>query len=393
MSKIIMHIDLNAFFATAETIRDPSLENKPLIIAGHSRRGIVSTASYEARKYGIHSAMPTYQALKLCPHVIIKGVDFEWYQKLSNQFFEFIKQYTNIIEIASIDECWADMTECMKDCIDPEGFLKTLQNDLYLKTKLKCSIGLAPTKFLAKMGSDYKKPMGITIIRRRDIPKILWPIKIQDMYGIGKKTYPKLLRLGITKIGDLATTDNPEVKKVLGSSFEVFKGWANGEGSDEVITEEFDPKSISHSSTFLFDTNDYEEINDMIGKLSTEVSNDAKNARKMGKTITLTLKDYTFKVINRSITLYEATNSVNVIYNKALELLDRNFSDDSIRLVGVGLSNLISIEDYHVQMSFFNIERHQREGKTKLIINEVNNKLNKNVLMRASQLKPKKEEK
>ena len=192
MAKIIMHIDLNAFYATAETIKDPSLEGKPLIIAGSSRRGIVSTASYEARKYGIRSAMPTYMARKLCPEVEIRGVDFELYQKLSSEFFGYIRRYTDIIEIASIDECYADMTECMKDIEDPCKFLKDLQDLLYKETKLKCSIGLAPTKFLAKMGSDYKKPMGITIIRRKDISKILWPLPIKDMYGIGKKTYPKL---------------------------------------------------------------------------------------------------------------------------------------------------------------------------------------------------------
>ena len=187
MSKIIMHIDLNAFYATAETIKDPSLVGKPLIIAGSSRRGIVSTASYEARKYGIRSAMPTYMALKLCPDVVIRGVDFALYQKLSNEFFSYIKRYTNIIEIASIDECYADMTECMKDVKDPYKFLEELMDLLYRETKLKCSIGLAPTKFLAKMGSDYKKPMGITIIRRKDIKKILWPLPIKDMNGIGKK--------------------------------------------------------------------------------------------------------------------------------------------------------------------------------------------------------------
>ena len=170
MAKIIMHIDLNAFFATAETIKDPSLEGKPLIIAGSSRRGIVSTASYEARKFGIHSAMPTYMAQRLCPSVIIRNVDFELYHRLSQEFFAFVREYTNIIEIASVDECYADMSECMKDCKDPQKFLEDLRDNLYKKTKLKCSIGLAPNKFLAKMASDFKKPLGVTIIRKKDIP-------------------------------------------------------------------------------------------------------------------------------------------------------------------------------------------------------------------------------
>ena len=157
MAKIIMHIDLNAFFATAETIKDPSLEGKPLIIAGSSRRGIVSTASYEARKFGIHSAMPTYMAQRLCPSVIIRNVDFELYHRLSQEFFAFVREYTSIIEIASVDECYADMSECMKDCKDPQKFLEDLRDNLYKKTKLKCSIGLAPNKFLAKNGFRFQK--------------------------------------------------------------------------------------------------------------------------------------------------------------------------------------------------------------------------------------------
>lgn len=212
MSKVIMHIDLNAFFATAETIKDPSLEGLPLVVAGTSRRGIVSTASYEARKYGIHSAMPTYQARQLCSNLIILPGDYEYYQKLSNEFFEYLKTYSSIIEPASIDEGYVDITEQITNVNDPMKYLRDIQNGLYEKTKLKCSIGIGPTKFLAKMASDMKKPMGITIIRRKDIQKILWPLPIKDMFGIGKKTFPRLESLGIYKIGDLATTESLEVK-------------------------------------------------------------------------------------------------------------------------------------------------------------------------------------
>lgn len=387
MAKIIMHIDLNAFYATAETIKDPSLEGKPLIIAGSSRRGIVSTASYEARKYGIRSAMPTYMARKLCPEVIIRGVDFELYQKLSSEFFGYIKRYTNIIEIASIDECYADMTECMKDVEDPEKFLKDLQDLLYKETKLKCSIGLAPTKFLAKMGSDYKKPMGITIIRRKDVSKIIWPLPIKDMYGIGKKTYPRLEKLGIYKIGDLATTESNEVKKVLGKSYEVFKMWANGYGSDEVIMEAQDPKSIGHSSTFLFDTDDYDEIKDKLFQLTQEVSARAKNEQKIGTTVTIVIKDTDFKSFTRSKTIAEATNEVDDIFKVAIEQYDNNFAGRPIRLIGVTLSNLIDKSNFYVQMNLFNMEEHREKCATKLLINELNNKMKKPMLIKASELK------
>lgn len=387
MARIIMHIDLNAFYATAETIKDPSLEGKPLIIAGSSRRGIVSTASYEARKYGIRSAMPTYMARKLCPDVVIRGVDFELYQKLSNEFFSYIKRYTNIIEIASIDECYADMTECMKDVKDPYKFLEELMDLLYRETKLKCSIGLAPTKFLAKMGSDYKKPMGITIIRRKDVKKILWPLPIKDMYGIGKKTYPRLEKLGIYTIGDFATSESIEVKKTLGKSYEVFKMWANGYGSDEVIVEANDPKSIGHSSTFLFDTDDYDEIKDKLFQLTQEVSARAKQEKKIGTTITVVIKDTDFKSFTRSKTIKEATNEVDSIFQVAMEQYDNHFASKPIRLIGVTLSNLIKKEDFYVQMNLFNMEEHREKCATKLLINELNNKMKKPMLIKASELK------
>ena len=392
MAKIIMHIDLNAFFATAETIKDPSLEGKPLIIAGSSRRGIVSTASYEARKFGIHSAMPTYMAQRLCPSVIIRNVDFELYHRLSQEFFAFVREYTSIIEIASVDECYADMSECMKDCKDPQKFLEDLRDNLYKKTKLKCSIGLAPNKFLAKMASDFKKPLGVTIIRKKDIPSILWPLPIKDMYGVGKKTYPRLEALGIKTIGDLAKCEDIEVKKTLGKGFTVLKGWANGDGDDTVSTEEMDPKSIGHSSTFLFDTDDYEEIKKRIYELSREVSEDAKKKDKVGTTISIVMKTPDFITTNRSISISIPTNEGEIIYNNAMKLFDSNYKGNPIRLIGVTLSNLKEKENFFVQMNLFDMEKVREENATKLLLNELNAKFkNKKIFIAASELEKKHE--
>ena len=386
MSKIIMHIDLNCFFARAQVIKEPELEGKPLIIAGTTRRGIVSTASYEARKFGINSAMPTYMALRLCPNVIIRNCDFNLYHELSQKFFSYIKKYTDIIEIASIDECYADMTEVMKDCKDPVAFLKNLQDNLFQETKLMCSIGLAPTKFLAKMASDIKKPMGITIIRRKDIKNILWPLPIKDMFGIGKKTYPKLEKIGIKTIGDFALDQQEETKKILGKFYYVLKDWAYGKGSDEVIVEANDPKSIGNSSTFLFDTDDYEEIRSMIYQESLDVTKRAEKENKIGYTITIVIKDSDFKTTSKSETIQVPTNSVEDIYNTALKLNDNYFVNKMIRLVGVTLSNLIDKKEFFVQMSFFDMEMHKEKCATKILINELNNKYRKNIFMKASEL-------
>lgn len=386
-----MHIDLNQFFAAATRLLEPDLIGKPLIIAGDTRRGIVSTASYEARKYGISSAMPTYIAKKLCPKVIIREVNYKWYQQKSKEFFSYIKEhYSPHIEVASIDECYVDMTDLMKDIKDPYLYLKNLQEDVYNNTHLEASIGLGPTKFLAKMGSDYKKPMGITIIRKKDIKKILYPLPIEDFFGIGKKTCPKLKELGINTIGDFALNDSYEVKKIMGKFYLIAKEWINGEGDDHVDENPFDPKSISSTNTFLFDTNDYEEISKMLEIKAKEVSLDAIKNNKVGKTITLILKDSSFKSITRSITIDKPTNSFLDIYTNVMNLFDKFFNNQLIRLAGVGLSQLMDKEDFYVQMNLFNIEQNQKECSTQLLINKLNRKANKELFYPASKIKEKK---
>lgn len=387
MSKIIMHIDLNAFFATAETIKDPSLKGKPLVVAGKTKRGIVSTASYEARKYGIHSAMPTYQAMNLCPNLIVCDADFRYYHKLSQTFFEFVKTYSPIIEIASIDECFVDMTEVLLKVEDVEQYLKELQMSLLKRTGLSCSIGIGPTKFLAKMASDMKKPLGITILRKRDLPSKLWPLAIEEMFGVGKKTAPKLKNLGINTIGDLANSEDENVKKLLGKFYYTLHDWANGKGNDIVDVEPFNPKSISTSTTFLDDTNNYDQIKDMIKELSTEVAKRAKKENKLGTTVQLTIKNADFTSFTRSKSYDKPFNNVEKIYNAAMQLMETNYRSQFIRLVGVALQNLVDYKEIQVQMTLFDFEQHEEEAKTKLLINELNRKMHKDVLKRASDVK------
>lgn len=386
MSKIIMHIDLNAFFATAEVIRNPALANKPLVVGGTGRRGIVSTASYEARAFGIHSAMPTYMAERLCPNLIILPSDFKLYSRLSREFFDFVRHYTSLIEIASIDECYADMTETLKNVKNPIEFLTNLQKDLYEKTKLKCSIGIGPTKFLAKMASDYQKPMGLTIFRRRDLAQTLWKLPIKSMYGVGKKTYPRLEKIGIHTIGDLATSESEEVKNLLGKFYFTLKEWVTGYGSDEVNPEPDDPKSIGNSRTLASDTDDYDEIRSMIIYLCQEVSERAQAEKMLGSTIQIVLKNSDFSTINRSITLEKPTNDLGIIYLEAMRLFDKNYQGQMIRLVGVTLANLVAFSEVTTQLSLFD-SAITTVSKTEQIIQNFNKITEKPLLKRLSDIK------
>lgn len=387
MARVIVHIDLNCFFATCEEIIDPTCKGKPMAVAGNSKRGIVSTANYEARKFGVHSAMPTYMAKRMCPQLIIKDHHFDLYTSKSREFFSFVKKYTPIIEIASIDECFADFTDVIKDVKNPLKFFKDMQQDLYNKTQLKCSIGISINKFLAKMASDIKKPMGITIIRKKDIEEILYPLPIEDMFGIGKKTAPRLRQLGIETIGDLANNTDEDVKKTLGKFYNVLQDWTHGLGDDVVVVEPPEPKSLGHSQTLYEDTNDFDELKALLSNLSKEVSKEAIRKRKKGTTVQIVIKDYEFKTINRSITLGTYFNDYETIFNNALKLLDKNFNGTLIRLLGVTLQNLVDEKDIVVQMTFFDYGKYEEENRTKLLINEFNRKIKSDVFMRASEAK------
>ena len=392
MAKVIVHIDMNAFFARCEEIKDSSLEGKPVAIGREGRGGIVSTCSYEARKYGVHSAMPMFQAKKLCPHLIVKPGDYRFYMAMSAMFVNFIKKYTKIVEIASIDECFADFTKAIKGVKDVPKYFRDLQNELYKETKLMCSIGVAPTKFLAKMGSDYQKPMGLTIIHRTDIKTILYPLPLDKMFGIGKKTAPRLQSIGVKTIGDLADLCNKEdhrVKDILGKFFYTIKDWVNGYGSDEVTVEPWDPKSIGNSTTLMHDTASLEEIGPVLLSLSKEVSQRAVKESKIGNTIQIVVKDTDFKSHNKSITFSNPTNDYKTIYSYAYDLYVKNFQGTTVRLLGVTLQNLIDPKDMVIQMSFFDYEQHEEESATKLLINDLNRRLEKPSLMRASEVEKK----
>ena len=391
MSKVIVHIDLNAFFARCEEIKDPSLENKAVAVGHDGRGGIVSTCSYAARKYGVSSAMPMFKARQLCPHIIVITPDYHFYSAMSKKFFRFIERYTPLVEKASVDECFADFTEAIKGQKDVVSFFRKLQEDLYNETKLKCSIGVSTTKFLAKMASDYQKPMGLTIIHKRDIETILFPLKIESMFGVGKKTAPRLKSIGVKTIGDLykkISEEDEDTKNNLGKSFVTLKDWLEGRGSDEIEMEKWDPKSIGNSTTLPYDTDNETEIKKYFLSLAKEVSQRAKKEDKLGHTVQIVVKDQAFKSFNKSVSFPNSpTNEWQTIYDYACTLYDKNFKNMTLRLVGITLQNLIDITDMAVQMSLFDYSRHEEENKTKLLINELNRSLKKPLLKRASEVK------
>ena len=215
--KKIIHIDMDAFFAAVEQRDNPSLKGKPVIIGANPKegkgRGVVSTCSYEARKYGIHSAMSMNDAFRLYPKLVVVPLEFKLYRKYSHLFFEYLKDYSNLILPGSIDEAYVDMTEASKDK-HPLALAKEIQQGLYEKHKLPCSIGIAPTLFLAKMASDMQKPMGITVLRKKDIVNKLFSLPIKDMFGIGKKTAERII-LELRNAYDMPSGTGTHIGEVL----------------------------------------------------------------------------------------------------------------------------------------------------------------------------------
>ena len=396
MSKVIAHIDLNQFFVRCEEIKNPSLIGKPVAVGGDGRKGIVSTCSYEARKYGIHSGMPTFQAKMLCKNLIILPGDYKFYELMSKEFIAYVRKFTRHIEQMSIDECFCDFTELFKNnnIKEPYAFLKRLQDGLFNKTKLKCSIGVAPTKFLAKMGSDYKKPMGITIIRKKDIQDILFPLPVKDLFGIGKKTYPKIERAGYKTIGDLyfGIKNNDEaLANFFGSYKQDLIDELEGNSSDLVSSGPSDPKSMGMTRTLDYDSNDRFYIRKFLTNLMNNVIDDFQSSGKLCKTIQITYKSAEHieglqtTTVSKSFDNY--TDSRDEIYKEGIKLFEKSYKGNEIRLIGFTLKNLKDKHDVVVQMTFDNFERHENENKTQLLINELNRKAKKPVFFRLSDLK------
>lgn len=383
MGKVIFHIDLNAFYANAEILRNSALENQPLVVSGMSKRSVVCTASYKAREYGIRSAMPLAKAMQLCPDLVIVPCDFEWYEKCSERFFAYIRKFSPYIEPASIDECYVDVTEIIAHYKRPLDLAWQIQSGLQKELGLTCSIGVAPNRFLAKMASDMKKPMGITILRINEVPKKLWPLPISDMQGIGSKTAPILIRHGIETIGDLANPKNEElVKQLLGRQALSFIQNAKGLSSNQ-LNYNTTVKSISQSTTLEKDIEDMQEALNVFKRLAHSLTQRAQEEKLSGKHLSVSIRYSDFSTIVRSLTLTHPTSNEIEIYESAALLFERNHhSDLPIRHLGIALGSLYSQSKQIEQLSIFHQDIPQKEN----VLKSLNEQLSNGKLIFASDL-------
>ncbi len=403
MARIILHIDLNAFFVRAEEIRNPFLIGKPVAIGNDGRKGIVSTCSYKAREYEIHSGMPMFQAKMLCKNLIIIPCDFKYYNLLSKEFIHHIQLFTPYVEQASIDECYADVTETYKKYGNNDilGYLKNIQDTLKEKTGLYCSIGVGSTKFIAKMGSDIKKPLGITIIRNKDIDKIIFPLPIKSYFGIGNKTYPKLKEIGINTIGDLYyclknNQKEKELDEILGKFKEDIIFCLEGKSSSNLDLGEFNPKSIGRTETFDEDSSSLNYITRVILALFDEIIFEMKEKKKLTKTIQLTYKtgghECDFKTKTYAKTLNEYSDDSEFLKGEVKKFVSETYKGELLRMAGVSFKNLIDKTKQVVQMTFENYSKYEEENKALLLTQKLNRDAKKELFYLGSDIKKRRDD-
>jgi DNA polymerase IV len=338
----ILHVDLDAFYASVEVLKDPSLAGKPVVVGGPGARGVVASASYEARKYGVRSAMPAVRARRLCPDIVFLPSDFDAYRAHSNRFREVLLAHTPLVEPISLDEAFLDVAGATMLFGSPVEIAAKIRADVAREVGVTCSVGVAPTKFVAKLASDDRKPDGLLHVPVDGVADFLEPLPVGRLWGVGEKTRETLGRLGIRTIGDLGRTPVSILERLLGEvSARHLSSLANGV-DDRVVVPYEPPKSVSHEETFERDLDDDGEILRELLHLSGRVAARLREDGYRARTVVLKARLATFQTLTRSRTLSDPTDIGADLYRTVAELYRALPGERRrIRLLGVQATNLV----------------------------------------------------
>jgi len=377
----IIHIDMDAFFASVEKLDNIELKGKPVIVGGLGKRGVVATASYEARKYGIKSAMPISKAKKLCPGGIFLSSRIERYHEISKKIRRIFLSYTPKVEPISLDEAFLDVTETVGSFDSAIAKAGKIKREIQKKTGLTCSAGVAPNKFLAKLASDMQKPNGFVVIRKNKIDKILKGLPVSKIWGVGKVTEQKLNNMGIQTINDLKQIPRNRLKNVFGKQGEKLYELARGIDSSPVEPHRH-VKSISQEITFGEDLKNSEKVKSFIVRLSEEVGSALRKKKFRAKTVKIKVRFSDFTTITRQISLGISTNSTEIIRNIAIKLFEERVTrNQAVRLIGVGTSNITNIKEKQLFL-FPETKNEQKIKKIDDVLDEIREKFGKNIIRR-----------
>ena len=339
MRRWIMHVDMDAFFASVEQRDDPALQGKPVIVGGKSRRSVVATASYEARAFGVHSAMPLSQARRLCPHGCFVAPRFEAYREASDAIHQVMLHYADAYEPISLDEAFLDISGMGNQYPTLGAIGRAIKEEIRSAVHLTASVGIAPNKFLAKMASDMKKPDGLCIIPYGREREVLAPLPVRRLWGVGEVTEKKLLAAGFRTIADIQEAPPEKLSALLGNQGALLKNLSLGIDDRPVVSSR-QLKSIGDESTYEYDLTDRQKIDREIAIHSDIVAQRLRRHDLAARTISLKIRFASFKTIMRSLSLEERTNLQETINSACQTLLSRIPLTEGIRLIGVTASNL-----------------------------------------------------
>jgi len=342
MDRLILHIDMDAFFISVEQRDNPALLGKPAAVCGSLSRSVVTSATYEARPYGIRAGMSTQEAKRRCPQLILVAGNHSKYTQTSARIFTILKKYTPMVEVASIDEAYLDITQSLLLFQTPLHITQSIKDQIRESEQLTCSIGVAPNKLLAKLGSGLKKPDGLVVIQKEDVEEILKDLPVSKLYGIGPKLTEALNSIGIFTCSQLGRFPISVLTKRFGAIGEGLHEMGLGLDDSPVVPfdEEEDAKSISHSVTLEEDTSDPNILRKVLLQLSERVSRRMRREGFYGKRIVLTVRYSDFFTFSKQKTFSKWMNSGNEIFKHSLEIFESISHPKPVRLLGVGMSLL-----------------------------------------------------
>ena len=376
----ILHVDMDAFFAAVEVLDNPDLAGKPVLVGHDGPRGVVAAASYEARKFGCHSAQPMAVAKRNCPHAIIVPGRHHRYRELSDQVFAIFERFTPIVEPLSIDEAFLDVTGSLRLMGSAETIARNIKTAIGRETGLTASVGVAPNKFLAKLASDLQKPDALVVIRPQDVDHILPPLPVSRLWGIGPKTAKKLADLNIKTIADLRRLSPEEMEMRFGADGEHYARLARGL-DDRPVTPDHDAKSIGQEETFETDVPDKDQLRQTLFAHAEQVGRRLRKAGVRARNVWVKIRFGDFKTITRQRTLDEPTDVTTVLFEAAKGLFDvwANESFQPVRLIGMASKGLTHGQG---QLPLFPDPAVERQKKVDTVVDQINQKIGKGALKR-----------
>jgi len=370
----IIHLDMDAFYPAVEVLDKPELRGKPVIVGGRRERGVVSSASYEARRFGVHSAQPTATAIRLCPDGIFMPVRMSRYKEVSGQVFEIFHCFTPLVEPLSIDEAFLDLTGAERLMGQTEVIAKKIKETVLKKTGLTVSAGVASSKFVAKIASDIDKPDGLTVVPPDRVREFLDPLPIKRMWGVGKVTQQALARLSVKTFKDLRQIPVEILEKKFGERGTAMHLLSMGIDERDVEPER-EPKSIGHEQTFMKDILNPDQAKKEILSLSNRVALRMRREEVRGSTVSLKVKYSDFTQITRAATLSEPTDDAMEIYSTSCRLLKKTaVGKRPVRLLGISLSQLSSLEGEKQLFLFDQDKGYQKRKNLNTALDSICNK-------------------